>query len=574
MLESKPSADVSEFTLNFVGGPIKFRGEEGVLFAKLFHIVDIDGDGFVGGVEGAAFIRRANLSNDANREVWRLASGGKSQDRLGKDSWFVAMKLVALVQSSGKCKMQNLYDSNPMNILPLPDFHLEGPPDNVISDLEAAAVAVQEKRFKVSVSSPIVVGSSYNRFTQYVVSTTTDCPYFPVTSCQVRRRFSDFEWLHQRLTDRFRGTIIPPIPEKRWTGELFGLWFQHVLPDWTGNMDATFVEERRQGLEHFINEVCNHDKLSKTFEVQIVLTANNEGLVAGRELLAIAPAVAAYVPKASTVSGLWSSMKDSLFVSSVQQTVEIKTDEDYTKIGEHIDEYRSRIEELVRCSDVVYTAQRAQGYELSRCGTFLSALAVHEREDQAMSNLVGNAGEVFEAVSNLYQDELDKLLALYVSNIRYLSGKVGAVKTVLTNREQAIQEVHQASATMQRNKERFAAARASSGAAASAMIAEQKMVSAEDRMNVAREQVDFIATSLKMEAKRLTLGKTEDLKQSLLALATTNKAYHAASRQSWEALVPLLGASSQDVDESLDRVRAPVEFRKPGVKPDTLTSIL
>ncbi|CAK4650214.1 unnamed protein product [Aphanomyces euteiches] len=559
MLESKLAADASEFTINFVGGPIKFRAEEGVLFSKLFHIVDIDGDGFVGGVEGAAFIRRANLPNDANREVWRLASGGKSQDRLGKDSWFVAMKLVALVQSSNKCKMQYLYEANPMNVLPLPDFHLEGPPDNIIPNDIETVLSVQEKHFKVSVSSPIVVGSSYNRFTQYVVSTTTDCPSFPVKSCQVRRRFSDFEWLHQRLTDRFRGndeakafrfefflkgTIIPPIPEKRWTG----------------NMDATFVEERRQGLEHFINEVCNHDKLSKTFEVQIILTANNEGLVAGRELLAIAPAVAAYVPKASTVTGLWSSMKESLFVSSVQQTVEIKTDEDYTKIGEHIDEYRSRIEELVRCSDIVYNAQRAQGYEMSRCGTFLSALAVHEREDESMSHLVGNTGEVFEAVSNRYQDELDKLLALYVSNIRYLAGKVGAVKTVLTNREQAIQEVHQASATMHRNKERFAAARASSGAAASAMIAEQKMVSAEDRMNLAKEQVDFIASSLKVEAKRLYLGKTEELKQSLLALASTNNDYHAASRQAWEALIPLINVTEQD--------------RQASVKPDALASIL
>ncbi|RHY82391.1 hypothetical protein DYB28_011454, partial [Aphanomyces astaci] len=128
---------------------------------------------------------------------------------------------------------------------------------------------------------------------------------------------------------------------------------------------------------------------------------------------------------------------------------------------------------------------------------------------------------------------LDKLLALYVSNIRYLAGKVGAVKTVLTNREQAILEVHQASATMHRNKERFAAARASSGAAASAMIAEQKMVSvrsAEDRMNLAKEQVDFIATSLKVEAKRLYLGKTEELKQSLMALATTNSEYHTTVR--------------------------------------------
>ncbi|KAF0702868.1 hypothetical protein AaE_015665, partial [Aphanomyces astaci] len=312
------------------------------------------------------------------------------------------------------------------------------------------------------------------------------------------------------------------------------------------------------------NEVCNHDKLSKAFEVQIILTANNEGLVAGRELLGIAPAVAAYVPKASTMSGLWTSMKDSLFVSSMQQTVEIKTDEDYTKIGEHIDEYRNRMEDLVRCSDVVYAAQRSQGYEMSRCGTFLSALAVHEREDQPMSHLVGNAGEVFEAVSNLYQDELDKLLALYVSNIRYLAGKVGAVKTVLTNREQAILEVHQASATMHRNKERFAAARASSGAAASAMIAEQKMVSAEDRMNLAKEQVDFIATSLKVEAKRLYLGKTEELKQSLMALATTNSEYHTTAREAWQGLLPLMNVTDRDINSSLDRVRTPVVFRKPG----------
>lgn len=47
----------------------------------------------------------------------------------------------------------------------------------------------------------------------------------------------------------------------------------------------------------------------------------------------------------------------------------------------------------------------------------------------------------------------------------------------MSNRESAIHEVHQANASMQRNKERFAAARASSGAAASAMRAEQKMAS-------------------------------------------------------------------------------------------------
>jgi len=29
------------------------------------------------------------------------------------------------------------------------------------------------------------------------------------------RRFSDFEWLHQRLADEFLDVLVPPIPEKQ-----------------------------------------------------------------------------------------------------------------------------------------------------------------------------------------------------------------------------------------------------------------------------------------------------------------------------------------------------------------------
>ncbi|KAI9919395.1 hypothetical protein PsorP6_017337 [Peronosclerospora sorghi] len=99
----------------------------------------------------------------------------------------------------------------------------------------------------------------------------------------------------------------------------------------------------------------------------------------------------------------------------------------------------------------------------------------------------------------------------------------------MNNRESAIHEVQQADASMQRNKVRFAAARASSGAAASAMQAEQKIASAEDRMNHAKEQVQFIANSLKVETKRMDSGKTANLKTALLSLATLDLEYHLQS---------------------------------------------
>ncbi|CEG41241.1 sorting nexin 1 [Plasmopara halstedii] len=543
MGRSSTSSSSGEFDIAFVNGPIKFRSEEGVLYSRLFHIVDTNADGYIGGAEGAAFIRRAKLMNDANREIWRLSSGGKSQEKLNKDCWFVAMKLVALVQSTGKCQMQSLYSGD---ALPLADFQLEQPVDNVLPEETALNI---KRCFEVTVSTPVIVGSGYSRYTQYVISTKTNCLNFPCSSAQVKRRFSDFEWLQQRLQMHFRGTIIPPLPEKRWTG----------------NMDATFVEERRQALEHFINEVCSHEKLSQTLELQIMLTASTEGLIAGKDLLKVASIAAAYVPTPDSVSSLWSSLKDGAFLSSRVQQVEIKTDDDYARIGLHIDEYEKRIREVTRCSDVVYAAQRSEGYEMSRFGSYLSALSEHEKRDHDMKQLAEVAGDHFETVSNIYQDQLDKLLSMYVSVIRYQAGKVDAVKTVMHNRESAICEVQQANASMQRNKERFAAARASSGAAASAMRAEQKMASAEDRMNVAKEQVQFIATSLKVETKRMDTGKTAKLKTALLSMANLELDYHVQSRAAWEGLQSYLELSDEELAESRRRAQSPITCRKPGV---------
>ncbi|POM62606.1 hypothetical protein PHPALM_28223, partial [Phytophthora palmivora] len=272
MGRSSTSTSGGEFNIAFINGPIKFHSEEGVLYSRLFHIVDTDADGYIGGTEGAAFIRRARLMNDANREetvadalspyeqIWRLASGGKSQEKLNKDCWFVAMKLVALVQSTGKCQMQSLYSGEP---LPLADFQLEQPVDNVLPEETAPDF---ERSFVVSVSTPVVVGVGYSRYTQYVIS--TKCRQIVHTFRALPRK-SNGGLLPNRCVI---GTIIPPLPEKRWTG----------------NMDATFVEERRQALEHFINEVCSHEKLSQTIELQIVLTASTEGLIAGKELLKVA----------------------------------------------------------------------------------------------------------------------------------------------------------------------------------------------------------------------------------------------------------------------------------------------
>lgn len=93
-----------------------------------------DADEALGGAEGALFLRRSGLNNEQLREVWRLASGGTSKQKLDRSDWNVACKLVAATQSKGvEPSMMAVVGTEP---LPLADFHYDIDPD---VELEMAA---------------------------------------------------------------------------------------------------------------------------------------------------------------------------------------------------------------------------------------------------------------------------------------------------------------------------------------------------------------------------------------------------------------------------------------------------
>lgn len=48
----------------------------------------------------------------------------------------------------------------------------------------------------------------------------TNLPEFEGPEKIVIRRYSDFEWLHDRLAERYKGVFIPPLPEKNAVGKI------------------------------------------------------------------------------------------------------------------------------------------------------------------------------------------------------------------------------------------------------------------------------------------------------------------------------------------------------------------
>ncbi|TNN64456.1 Sorting nexin-3 [Liparis tanakae] len=74
----------------------------------------------------------------------------------------------------------------------------------------------------------------------------TNLPIFKLKESSVRRRYSDFEWLRAEL-ERESKVVVPPLPGK-------ALFRQLPFRGDDGIFDDSFIEERRQALEQFLNK--------------------------------------------------------------------------------------------------------------------------------------------------------------------------------------------------------------------------------------------------------------------------------------------------------------------------------
>ncbi|KAA8586753.1 hypothetical protein FQN60_000589 [Etheostoma spectabile] len=104
---------------------------------------------------------------------------------------------------------------------------------------------------EIDVYDPQIVGVGRNRYTNYEVRMRTNLPIFKLKDSCVRRRYSDFEWLKNEL-ERDSKIVVPSLPGK-------ALKRQLPFRGDEGLFEESFIEERRSGLEQFINSL--HQKL-------------------------------------------------------------------------------------------------------------------------------------------------------------------------------------------------------------------------------------------------------------------------------------------------------------------------
>ncbi|KAJ8026742.1 Sorting nexin-3 [Holothuria leucospilota] len=112
------------------------------------------------------------------------------------------------------------------------------------------AYAAPANFLEIDISNPETHGIGKKRYTDYEVRMKTNLPVFKLKESSVRRRYSDFEWLRSEL-ERDSKIVVPPLPGK-------ALKRQLPFRGDDGIFEDEFIEERRQGLEAFLNRIAGH----------------------------------------------------------------------------------------------------------------------------------------------------------------------------------------------------------------------------------------------------------------------------------------------------------------------------
>ncbi|CAO3592236.1 unnamed protein product [Absidia cylindrospora] len=113
--------------------------------------------------------------------------------------------------------------------------------------------------FEVSVGDPQKVGDAINAHIVYKVKTKTDSPAYRLPEFVVARRYRDFLWLYNQLTNGNPGVIVPPVPEK------------HAL----GRFQDEFVESRRIALERCLRKMVSHPMLYGDPDLKVFLESES-----------------------------------------------------------------------------------------------------------------------------------------------------------------------------------------------------------------------------------------------------------------------------------------------------------
>ncbi|XP_039721267.1 sorting nexin-1 isoform X3 [Pteropus medius] len=266
----------------------------------------------------------------------------------------------------------------------------------------------QEDQFDltVGITDPEKIGDGMNAYVAYKVTTQTSLPMFRSKQFAVKRRFSDFLGLYEKLSEKHsqNGFIVPPPPEK----SLIGMTKVKVGKE--DSSSAEFLEKRRAALERYLQRIVNHPTMLQDPDVREFLEKEELPRAVGTQTLSGAGLLKMFNKATDAVSKMTIKMNESdIWFEEKLQEVECE---------------EQRLRKLHAVVETLVNHRKELALNTAQFAKSLAMLGSSE-DNTALSRALSQLAEVEEKIEQLHQEQANNdffLLAELLSDyIRLLA---------------------------------------------------------------------------------------------------------------------------------------------------------
>ncbi|XP_029984295.1 sorting nexin-1-like [Sphaeramia orbicularis] len=370
----------------------------------------------------------------------------------------------------------------------------------------------------VSVTSPEKIGDGMNAYVAYKVSTRTSLNMFRSKTFFVRRRFSDFLGLYEKLSVKqsLHGCIVPPPPEK----SVVGMTKVKVGMDDPSSVE--FVERRRAALERYLQRVVSHPSLLQDPDVREFLERED-------------------LPRAVNTQALSGAgfLKMINKASDAVNKMTIKMNESDTWFEDKFQEVENEEQQLRKLHAVVDSLVNHRKELCMNTAVFAKSMAMlgNSEDNTALSRALSQLAEVEDKMEQLHQEQAASDFFIFAELLADYIRMLGAVRGCFDQRMRAWQRWQEAQSTLQKKRE-----------------AEAKLLWANkpDKLQQAKEEItewearvtqyerdfDRIGMTVRKEVLRFEKEKAKDFKSQIIKYLESMLQSEQRLIKFWEAFLP------------------------------------
>uniref|UniRef100_A0AAY4DNX5 Sorting nexin-1 n=1 Tax=Denticeps clupeoides TaxID=299321 RepID=A0AAY4DNX5_9TELE len=386
--------------------------------------------------------------------------------------------------------------------------------------LEELEEEESEDKFElnISITNPEKVGDGMNAYMAYKVSTQTTLPMFRSKTFTVRRRFSDFLGLYEKLSEKHsqNGYIVPPPPEK----SLLGMTKVKVGKD--DPSSGEFVERRRASLERYLQRVVCHPSLLQDPDVREFLEREELPRAVNTQALSGAGFLKMINKATDAVSKMTIKMNESdVWFEEKLQEVESE-DQQLRKLHAVVDSLVSHRKELS-----VNTAVFAKSV----------AMLGSSEDNTALSRALSQLAELEDKIEQLHQEQAGNDFFVFTELLADYIRLLGAVRGSFDQRMKSWQRWQDAQTTLQKKREAEAKL-LWANKPDKLQQAKDEIAEWEGKVTQYEREFERVSATVRKEVIRFEKEKARDFKKQIIKYLESLLQSQQQLIKYWEAFLP------------------------------------